>query len=205
MSVFLREFGSCHHFLCFLSCFLIVILVVFVFIICTYHFFTDYMLQCFPIADWVNSKQTMKSMNAYYNVQKKQIKEFQLVSRALLDKTEQNLLYDILKVYQQRQNVGRLVQELQILLGTPDKLQLTKILRNLIPPAHLHEFDRLNNPKQNPKLKLNTHKKKIKSSMGKFVQHYFKYDDICPAWSSKVQFKYHCGWLTRHSNITADD
>ncbi|KAL5022488.1 hypothetical protein ScPMuIL_001643 [Solemya velum] len=109
---------------------------------------------------------TMKSMNTYYNVQKKHIKEFQLVSRALLNKTEQHFLYNVLKDYQQKQNVNRLVQELQGLLGVPEKFQLFKILRNLIPLAHLHEFDRLNYSKpEKHKTKFNSYEKRNKNAM----------------------------------------
>lgn len=75
--------------------------------------------------------------------QRKNLEEFRRKSKLLLTNQERDFLHDILKQYQTYRDVRRLVVCLCGALDSPQKLDLLREIRFLIPLSHQPEFDRM--------------------------------------------------------------
>ncbi|XP_071491632.1 uncharacterized protein [Diadema antillarum] len=75
--------------------------------------------------------------------QQRNLRNFQHQARLLLTEREREHLYEMLREYQTFCNSRQFVSNLHGILNTPAKLDLLRDVRNLVPPACLHEFDGL--------------------------------------------------------------
>lgn len=72
------------------------------------------------------------------------INRFQHQSRQLLSDSEHQLVYKVLKDYQKQKRVDKLFRGLYFILrSSPEKLELLRYVRNIIPRRHVQEFDTL--------------------------------------------------------------
>ena len=71
------------------------------------------------------------------------LKAFHRKAQLLLTDDDRDYLYHVLKEYQTYKQVDKLVQCLRSALDTPQKLDLLREIRPLIPKSHLTQFDRL--------------------------------------------------------------
>ncbi|XP_060553441.1 PDZ domain-containing protein 7-like isoform X3 [Ruditapes philippinarum] len=76
-------------------------------------------------------------------LRKQRMREFNELVHILFSKPERLILYKILKDYQRRRDVRRLVVGLDLLLRTYVKLELLKYVRYFVWQGHLDEFDKL--------------------------------------------------------------
>ncbi|XP_021361258.1 uncharacterized protein LOC110455442 isoform X2 [Mizuhopecten yessoensis] len=72
---------------------------------------------------------------------KQLIRTFHFEARRLLSESERRTLFHALKEFQRYRQVDKLVFELRELLHSPEKLDLLRHIRDLIPRAHVKEFD----------------------------------------------------------------
>ncbi|KAI8492731.1 Domain present in PSD-95, Dlg, and ZO-1/2 [Branchiostoma belcheri] len=78
------------------------------------------------------------------DIQRQQhLKAFYRRAQELLKEDDRDYLHSVLKEYQQYKAIDRLVSQLCHVLDTPQKLDLLKEVRRLIPPQHIPHFDRL--------------------------------------------------------------
>ncbi|XP_045189778.2 uncharacterized protein LOC123547069 isoform X2 [Mercenaria mercenaria] len=77
------------------------------------------------------------------DMQRQRMREFNEMVHILFTKPERLILYKILKDYQRRRDVARLVVGLDLILRTYTKLELLKYVRYFVWQRHLDEFDRL--------------------------------------------------------------
>lgn len=77
------------------------------------------------------------------NIRRQRMREFNEMVHILFTKAERLILYKILKDYQRRRDVVRLVVGLDLVLRTYTKLELLKYVRYFVWHGHLEEFDRL--------------------------------------------------------------
>lgn len=71
------------------------------------------------------------------------VRQFYHKAKQLLSSAERNLLHQSLKNYHATRRVDILVSDLVTVLDTPQKLNLLREIRNLVPFSHIREFDRL--------------------------------------------------------------
>lgn len=72
---------------------------------------------------------------------KQLIRTFHFEVRRLLSESERRALFHALKEFQRSRQVEKLVIELRDLLHSPEKLDLLRHIRDLIPRSHITEFD----------------------------------------------------------------
>ncbi|XP_060069538.1 uncharacterized protein LOC132549609 [Ylistrum balloti] len=72
---------------------------------------------------------------------KQLIRTFHFEARRLLSESERRALFHVLKEFQRYRQIDKLVFELRELLHSPEKLDLLRHIRDLIPRAHVNEFD----------------------------------------------------------------
>ncbi|XP_069140094.1 PDZ domain-containing protein 7-like isoform X2 [Argopecten irradians] len=72
---------------------------------------------------------------------KQLIRTFHFEAKRLLSESERRSLFHILKEFQRYRQIDKLVFELRELLHSPEKLDLLRHIRDLIPRAHVNEFD----------------------------------------------------------------
>lgn len=77
------------------------------------------------------------------NIRRQRMREFNEMVHILFTKAERLILYKILKDYQRRRDVVRLVVGLDLVLRTYTKLELLKYVRYFVWHGHLEEFERL--------------------------------------------------------------
>ena len=71
------------------------------------------------------------------------LQEFNLIVKALLSHEERIILYKVLKDYQRRRDIQRLVHGLKLVFQTNRKVELLKYVRYFLDEQHILEFDRL--------------------------------------------------------------
>ncbi|XP_033756926.1 uncharacterized protein LOC117339451 isoform X2 [Pecten maximus] len=72
---------------------------------------------------------------------KQLIRTFHFEARRLLSESERRALFHVLKEFQRYRQIDKLVFELRELLHSPEKLDLLRHIRDLIPRAYVNEFD----------------------------------------------------------------
>lgn len=92
-------------------------------------------------------------------LRRQRMREFNELVHILFTKPERLILYKILKDYQRRRDVARLVVGLDLLLRTYTKLELLKYVRYFVWHGHLDEFDRLTQFHSKFRRRRNHHKK----------------------------------------------